>query len=143
MANNSISPVSFPDDLDGLVIMARDTLSFLKDQTDLSPNNAGVSTCLTDFVGAVQHLHGRGDAARLEQSDVRNIKKPLLQQLARAEYEMELHWAKDYVSRGEITPNDLNDFWYRQCYMDLVEEEVTAMQSVGYWNQQKIVVLFS
>lgn len=131
MKASVLLPIVFPEDLDGLVSMARDTLSFLSGQNDLSPNNPKVTSCLTDFVGAVQHLHGRGDASRLEQADVRNIRQPLLQQLARAEYEMELHWAKDYVGRGEIKTGDLNDFWYRQCYIDLVEEEVTAMKSVG------------
>lgn len=142
MATSIISPVSFPTDLEGLVDMARSVLSFLQDQTDLSPRNLSVNSCLNDFVGAVQHLHGTGDAERLEQADVRNIRQPLLEKLAKAEYEMELHWAKDYVSREVITTDDLDDFWYRQCYIDLVEEEVTAMNKVGIQPTKENKIVF-
>lgn len=131
MAIVSTLSQSVPSDMDGLISMARDVLSYLQGQSDLSPRNEGVNSCLSSFVGAVQHLHGRGDAERLEQSDVRNIKGPLLDQLAKAEYAMELHWAREYVSRGPIATDDLEDFWYRQCYKDLVEEEVTAMRKAG------------
>ena len=84
MTTQVITTEAFPIDLDGLVSMARDTLSFLEKQSDLSPKNERVNTCLNAFVSAVQHLHGIGDAERLEQSDVRNIKQPLLEKLATA-----------------------------------------------------------
>lgn len=101
----------------------RTAFNVLSTASDLSPYNNAVNTSLIAFVRAVLDCECNHDCALLEQSDVLSMRRPMLQKLAEAEFEMEKFYAD---------LSNLPNFPYHQNYRDLVTEEVLALKAMGH-----------
>ncbi len=115
-------------ELSDFIQMVLNTFSFLETQEDLSPGNHELNTVLGSFVGAVLDLSGDDEKLRaLEDSRVRNIRAPMLQKLAEAEFHMERYFAEMFSKQQSLSLPDLDQFWYRDCYHKLAQFEIEAM----------------
>jgi hypothetical protein len=99
----------------------RDAAQVLGQAQDLTPANQNVNRALGAFVRAV--LDYPEDSVTeiqsiLAHNDVKNLRGPLLQKLAEAEFQMELFYAQ---------PGRLQSFPYHDNYRVLVAEEVAAV----------------
>ena len=109
-----------------------ETFEILDKETDLSPRNEKVNSCLSDFVEAVLDVSlDPSSLSTLSHPTIQRIRPALLEKLSQAEYEMERYFGEMFASRDHVTPEDLNDFWYRDCYQNLVAQEIDTLRQVG------------
>ncbi|NCC21244.1 MAG: nicotianamine synthase [Alphaproteobacteria bacterium] len=130
MPTGSVATPDHPE-VAAFISLIRQTYESLGREVDLSPANERVNSLLRTFVDAVLHVSSvHATASILENPDVRNIRKPMLEKLSHAEYLMERYFAQQFGAQCPLTASDLDQFWYRTCYRNLVDAEVTAMASV-------------
>ena len=112
-------------DLITCVLQAYDAL---RRETDLSPRNPVINDALSALVRGI--LEGcPPDEARdvLDHPGVRAVRGELIERLAIAEGEMERCWGETFRARARLTPGDLADFTYWDCYRNLVAAELAAL----------------
>ncbi|MAQ71528.1 MAG: nicotianamine synthase [Alphaproteobacteria bacterium] len=125
---NQTTPPNLQSDF---IAAAKHTHQELSRQNDLSPANDKVNRCLSDFVNAVLNFSVEQDAAKvLETEEIQNLRPELLSYLSRAEFEMETYFAKIFAQMPVIEEKDLDLFWYKQCYQDLVDAEIEQLDTL-------------
>lgn len=118
-------------DKEQFVTLTYDTFHLLESAGDLSPNNEDINTCLSAFVSAVlNNSHDTGLKGVLKDDRLQRIRPKMMELLSRAEYEMETHFGEYFASKENVTPDTLEDFWYRGCYERLVQHEVNAYRGI-------------
>ena len=124
-----IAPNTSSNWKEAFVKAAQDTYETLDMQKDLSPKNPAVNACLSAFVGAVlnvsKHPHAKDV---IEDPQIKALRPKLLTFLSKAEYEMEKHFAELFAARPSLKEQDLKDFWYRNCYHQLIAEELKVLR---------------
>lgn len=110
--------------------LARQVHTYLGHQRDLSPDNNGVNYLLSRFVTATLNGSDLRYQSVLDSPEVQKIRPSLLEMLSGAEYEMEVHWGDHFANKGAMQPEDLDEFWYRDCYANLIAEEISALKKV-------------
>lgn len=119
------------------------TYHVLTSQQDLSPRNVRVNSCLTDFVAAVMDWENKGQAEQiLSDKKVAESRPRLLEALSEAEFQMEAYFARDFLDRDSLALEDLEDFWYRDCYKNLTSAELTALNEAGVHLDENSSVTF-
>ncbi len=117
-----------PNDLIDQVI---ETQQILQQEDDLSPRNPRITKTLTAFVqniiAAEQSFTEAEKQEVLDNRLVKTVRPALLNGLSRAEYEMELYFSDLFLSDPNFTEDSLNDFWYLQNYIDLVDLELETI----------------
>ena len=98
---------------------------------DLSPANEDINKCLSAFVSAVLNVSDDNVPDILGSARIQELRHGMLPRLSVAEFEMEKHFGQHFANAGAIHTTNLDEFWYRQCYKDLVQEEVDAGRSLG------------
>lgn len=111
----------------------RDAAKVLTQEQDLTPANQNVNHALGAFVRAVLDYPQDCIAeitSILAHQDVKDLRKPVLQKLAEAEYQMELFYAQ---------PGRVASFPYHENYRVLVAEEVAAvnLDQVAYADEDE------
>jgi hypothetical protein len=107
-----------------------DAYNVLKTEQDLSPRNEKITQVLTALVGSLSDQYSaKEERAILTDPRVQSVRTPMLDKLAQAEGDMEKYWAEYFLSKDELTVEDLKEFWYWQNYDDLVNGELPHMQS--------------
>jgi protein-L-isoaspartate O-methyltransferase len=97
-------------------------------ETDLSPRNPAVNGALSALVYGVLGTYTPAEEREiLSDPRVQAARAPLLRRLAQAEGEMEKFWAEFFCARDTLTPEDLKEFQYWDCYDNLVNGEIAAM----------------
>ena len=126
-ANKTETYVS-PNDLIDQVI---ETQQILQQEEDLSPRNPRITKTLTAFVqniiAAEQSFTEAEKKDVLDNQLVKTSRPALLNGLSRAEYEMELYFSDLFLDNPNFTEDNLNDFWYLQNYIDLVDLELETI----------------
>lgn len=116
-----------------IAALAQSTYEILCAQDDLSPRNTAVNACLSRYVSdliTAQYQSGSKNNV-LGRHDVAGLRPRLLPLLSRAEYEMELYFAK-LMTRHPVTDvSGLSLFWYRRNYELLVRQEIDGMAAMG------------
>jgi hypothetical protein len=111
-----------------LIACILQTHEALRHATDLSPRNPVISCALTLLVRGI--LDGcPPDEARdvLDHPGVRGVRGELIEALTLAEGEMEKCWAETFCARASLSPADLADFTYWDCYRNLVAAELSTL----------------
>ena len=117
---------------ENVVTLTQETFKILSEQTDLSPGNSVVNECLSRFVRevmAADDLVTHKDHV-LSHETIRFIRPRLTNLLSRAEFEMEMYFSRRLAAKGRIRIPNLDEFWYRQNYRDLVRQEVNTLRSL-------------
>ncbi|TVQ82387.1 MAG: hypothetical protein EA357_09695 [Micavibrio sp.] len=110
------------------------THAVLKNESDLSPHNPLITETLTALVGNIvtaEECFSEAEKQQVLQNPaVRTIRKELLAELSEAEYEMELYFSNRFLDNPNFTAKNLNEFWYLQNYLDLVDLELEKLPSL-------------
>lgn len=107
------------------VVKAADTL---RAEHDMTPRNAVINRTLTGLVQSLSEAYGADDEQTvLGDPRIAATRAGLLEKLSLAESEMEKFWADEFLSRPALAYEDLQDFWYWDCYDKLVDKEITCL----------------
>lgn len=107
------------------------TCRILSELDDLSPANPKVNDTLGHMVCQVCKWQTLGyGQCLLSQQDLQDVRGALPQLCARAEGEMERHWADYFMQQPHLDESVLRHFWYYDNYLDVVEAELALMGDV-------------
>lgn len=130
-----------PNDLIDQVI---ETQRILQQEDDLSPRNPRITKALTAFVqniiAAEQSFTEAEKQEVLDNHLVKTVRPGLLNGLSRAEYEMELYFSDLFLNDPNFTEDSLNDFWYLQNYIDLVDLELETITLPADENKEVVFI---
>lgn len=118
----------------------------LKDAADRSPRNPLITETLTalvqNIVLAEEHFSDSEKRQVMENPQIRGVRRALLAELSEAEYEMELYFSDRFLQNPDFKEKNLNEFWYLQNYLDLVDLELEKL-SVNKHPDKEIVFIGS
>lgn len=114
-----------------IVRTVTETFNQLSRQKDLSPNNPRVNMLLSNLVHTLAEAEEKDIDKRFVLNDrrVQMIRKPLLNVLSRAEYEMEMYFSSAFNKAARLSDKDLDGFWYRDNYRDLIAQEIRGLKA--------------
>jgi hypothetical protein len=99
-------------------------------ESDLSPRNPRINAALSALVaGILEGCQPHDARAVLDDPRVRAIRDQLIERLAAAEGEMERCWGDRFCARAGLTPGDLGEFTYWDCYRLQVSAELSRLPS--------------
>jgi hypothetical protein len=104
----------------------------LASQTDLSPNNPKVNSCLSCLVATLQSWQRSGYGETLaDQPDFAGLAQALPGLCAKAECEMEKWWCRRILASECPGMQALTAFWYLDNYEELCETELQLLGERG------------
>jgi hypothetical protein len=110
------------------IAFLNDTYDILSCQTDLSPNNAHVNSCLSSFVATLKGWQRSGFGAELPDTE---DGAPLAERLPRlcaiAECAMEKWWCRKILASSCPGTQALAAFWYLDEYEELCRSELALI----------------
>jgi hypothetical protein len=114
-----------------VVSTVTETFNQLARQKDLSPRNPNVNRLLSHLVQTLVDAEEKdfNKNAVLSHPVIKAIRPHLLDLLSRAEYEMEMHFSGLFNKNAQLNDSDLNSFWYRDNYRDLIAQEVRGLKA--------------
>lgn len=105
-----------------------EALDVLCRETDLSPRNAPINEALSRLVATLAGIYDFTEEQQvLADPRVAQARPQLLEKLSQAEGEMEKFWAEHFLSKESLTYEDLKEFWYWDCYENLVGQEMDCL----------------
>jgi len=118
----------------------------LKDAADRSPGNPLITETLTalveNIVLAEEHFSDSEKRQVMDNPQIRGVRRALLAELSEAEYAMELYFSDKFLQNPDFKEKNLNEFWYLQNYLDLVDLELEKL-SVDKHPDKEIVFIGS
>lgn len=105
-----------------------EALDVLCREADLSPRNPQVNSTLSHLVKTLAATYEFTEEEEvLADPRVARARPRLLEKLSQAEGEMEKFWAEHFLAKESLTIPDLKEFWYWDCYENLVDLELACL----------------
>lgn len=118
----------------------------LKTADDRSPNNPLITETLSalveNIVLAEEHFSETEKKQVLDNPQIRAVRRAMLTELSEAEYAMELYFSDKFLQNPDFVEKNLNEFWYLQNYLDLVDLELEKV-SVSKHPDKEVVFIGS
>jgi hypothetical protein len=118
----------------------------LKTASDRSPTNPLITETLSalveNIVLAEEHFSDSEKKQVLNHPQIRAVRRAMLAELSEAEYAMELYFSDKFLQNPDFKEKNLNEFWYLQNYLDLVDLELEKV-SISKHPDKEIVFIGS
>jgi len=105
-----------------------EALDVLCRESDLSPRNEIINSTLGGLVKTLAATYEYSEEeAILADPRIAEARPKLLEKLSIAEAEMEKYWTDRFLQKDSLTVEDLKEFWYWNCYENLVDLEIACL----------------